>query len=164
MKFQTVFRGKRGRDELKLRQERERRVKALCRRCLGDAGRLAFLGFREFLVVARAEKERCALKLQGRWRIKAARKKVDWEKKERNRKEELIALALGRNTDRLVRRCIKDWYELLEMKRGATVFQGLFRKKKSREEVAMMREKKKKTEVRAGEKRLQKQYIACQNN
>ena len=100
VKFQCILRGKRGREELAFRKERERRVKALCRRCLGDTGRLGFLAFREYLAVAREEKGKAATKLQTRFRMRRAKARLEWERKEKIRKEELIAMALGRNTER----------------------------------------------------------------
>ena len=147
VKFQTVFRGKRGRNEFKTRRDRQRRAKALCRRCLADAGRLGMLGFKEFLAMTRKEKAAAAVKLQARYRIRVARRRAEFERKEKNRKEELIAMALGRNTDRLAKRLLQGWRELLEMKRGATLMQSLFRAKKSREEVEREREKRRKVEL-----------------
>ena len=146
LKFQTVFRGKKGREELKFRKERERRVKALCRRCLGDAGRVAMLGWKEYIVLVRKEKRAAAVKLQTRYRMRQSKKRLEWEKKEKIRKEELIAMALGRNTERLVRSLFREWKLKLEEKHGAILMQGLFRKKKSRKEVEALREKKRKQE------------------
>ncbi|GMI15428.1 hypothetical protein TrVE_jg5292 [Triparma verrucosa] len=146
LKFQTVFRGKKGREELKVRKERERRVKALCRRCLGDAGRVAMLGWKEYIVLVRKEKRAAAVKLQTRYRMRQSKKRLEWEKKEKIRKEELIAMALGRNTERVVRSLFREWKLKLEEKHGAVLMQGLFRKKKSRKEVEALREKKRKQE------------------
>ncbi|GMH55274.1 hypothetical protein TrLO_g5113 [Triparma laevis f. longispina] len=146
LKFQNLFRGKKGRDELKFRKERELRVRALCRRCLGDAGRVAMLGWKEYVVMCRKEKRAAAVKLQTRYRMRQSKKRLEFEKKEKIRKEELIAMALGRNTERLMKSLFREWKLKLEEKSGAVLIQGLFRKKKSRHEVEALREKKSRQE------------------
>jgi hypothetical protein len=94
-KFQSIFRGKKGRNAAKAEQERNRRVRALARRCMGGAGHLAIDGWKAYIVLVRAEKNKAATKLQGRYRIKLAQRGVDFERKERNRKEVSAAQGIG---------------------------------------------------------------------
>ena len=95
----------------------------------------------------REEKGRAATKIQKRFRIRKAKARLEWERKEKIRKEELIAMALGRNTERLVRSLFREWNFKLEEKHSAILMQGLFRSHKSKKEVERARENKRKQEL-----------------
>lgn len=147
MKLQAIIRGKNGKEELKRRKEREKKIKALCRRCLGGAGHFAMDGWKAFIVMIRNEKYHAANKIINRAKVVLAKAAVERERKEQARKEELIAMALGKSVERTAKLCLNCWHEFVEMNKSATKFQGLFRIKQSKKNVEILKEKKRKVEL-----------------
>ena len=145
-KFQSIFRGKKGRNAAEAEKDKERRIRILARRCMGGAGHMAIDGWKAYITMVRIEKKMAATKLQNRWRMKLSKRKLKFELAERNRKEELIVRALGKNLDRLMKAIFRAFQEQVEEKHGATALQGLWRKKQAKKDVKMLADEKRRKE------------------